>query len=434
MKSFYIEILGCAKNVADSDQLSALLIDSGFIPLTRPDEAEIIIVNTCGFLEAAVKDSIDSILELSKYKNEKCKKLVVIGCMVERYKNKLIDEIPEVDLFFGTNYYDSVVGHILNTDKGHFFNTTTKILAPTSHKLSGNSYAYIKVAEGCDNRCSYCIIPKLRGRFRSKRLEDILSEARTLAGLGVKEIILVAQDVSRYGLDISSSIEELLLELNEVDGIEWIRLQYLYPDILTENFFRTIIRCNKVVPYIDVPIQHISDIILNRMNRNTNSVKIRKFLNMAREIIPDISIRTTLITGFPGERETDFNLMLDFLYEQRFDRVGVFTYSDEEMAPSYNLDSKVDDYIKYRRQEKLLMAQSIISMENQSKKLNRVLDVIVDKHTEFGYVGRTKWDSPEVDGVVRVNGERLPIGSINKVIITKTFEHDLEGENYEFGK
>ncbi len=434
MKSFYIEILGCAKNVADSDQLSAMLIDSGFIPLSEPDEAEIIIINTCGFLEAAVKDSIDSILELSKYKNNKCQKLVVIGCMVERYRDKLVDEISEVDLFFGTNYYKNIVYHILHTDKGHYFDNKSQLLIPTSHKFSNKSYSYIKIAEGCDNRCSYCIIPKLRGRFRSKKTEDIIGEAETLAGLGIREIILVAQDVSRYGLDIDSSIEELLLKLNDVEGIEWIRLQYLYPDILTEKFFETMKKCEKVVPYIDVPIQHISDIILNRMNRNTNSSKIKEFLNMARRIIPDISIRTTLITGFPGESEADFNLMLDFLYEQRFDRVGVFTYSDESLAPSYKLDKKVDDLIKYKRQEKLLMAQSIISAENQSRKINTVVDVIVDKHTEFGYVGRTKWDSPEVDGVVKVIGEKQPIGTINKVLITKAFEHDLEGKNYEFGK
>lgn len=432
MKKYYIEELGCAKNQVDSEQMNSVLIDSGFVPVTRPENAEVIIVNTCGFLEAAVSDNIDRILELSDYKSDNLIKLIVTGCLSERYNTLLIDELPEVDVFLGTGYSDDIVNFINDNANISKFEKKNAELGISLHKYTDKSYAYIKISEGCDNRCSYCIIPSLRGKFRSKSINDIITEAKQLSKLGIKEIILVAQDLSRYGIDNGKfDLITLLNKLGEIEGIEWIRLQYLYPDILTKELFEAIRDNKKIVKYLDIPIQHISDRILKRMNRHTTKKHIIDTISLARNIIPEVSLRTTLMVGFPGETEEDFLELLDFVSKIKFERMGSFIYSDEKDAPSYRLKDKVESIEKYSRHERLLSLQSEISREIRKKNINKVLDVIVDKNIKDGYIGRTKYDSPDVDGLVYVLGKNRKIGSIQKVRIISSNEHDLRGVEHE---
>ncbi|HHX02673.1 MAG TPA: 30S ribosomal protein S12 methylthiotransferase RimO, partial [Tissierellia bacterium] len=334
MKRFYLENLGCSKNAGDGEAAIMSLVDRGYLWTQDPSTADILILNTCGFIEAAVQESLDRLFELADYKVEgHTKKLVMMGCLSQRYQEKLESELPEVDVFVGTGYLEEMADVLESEERFHFDKKDTVILSgkrPLLHLPS----AYLKIAEGCDNRCTYCLIPSLRGAMRSRRVEDVVEEARSVLKQGAKELILIAQDVSRYGQDQGETLEELLIALNDLPGKFWIRLQYVYSDILTRSFFETMARCEKVVPYLDMPIQHVSDRVLRRMNRRTTKAQIEQVIDWAREIVPNMALRTTVMVGFPGETKEEFEELMTFLEDNPFERLGAFVYSDEEGAPS----------------------------------------------------------------------------------------------------
>ncbi len=435
MRSFYIENLGCAKNTADGNNISSVLIDLGMLPLSSPVDADLIIVNTCGFLQAAVEESINTILDLMEYKKEK---LFVVGCMVERYKNDLSKELPEVDLFLGTSQMMQIDKYInYSGDKKVFANREKKMLTfnyDASHAYD-SSYAYVKIAEGCDNRCTYCIIPKLRGDFISRSISDIKNEVISVSKRGIKEIVLVSQDNSRYGRDIGSNLIELLKELENTD-VKWIRLMYLYPDILDDEFIDYMANSKKVVPYVDIPLQHISDSVLKRMNRHTNKNHIITLINKLRSKIPNITIRSTLIVGFPGETDEEFEELYNFVKTYKIDRLGVFKYSDEKEAPAYKLKNKVDEETKEYRRDKIMLAQKSISDDIINSMVGKVFECVVDEVYDDYMIVRSKSDAPEVDLDIVVNnvGDRN-VSDFVKVKVTNAFDgYNLEGEIYELGK
>lgn len=427
--TFYIHELGCSKNTTDVEQMTRVLVDKGHLPLSGPEGATLIIVHTCGFIEAAVTQGIDAILELADYKNSSCEKLIVSGCLPQRYGKSLAEELPEVDLFLGTSFSHRIDEFIHKSSKGVKLGGMTFPLESFKRMEWKNSYAYVKIAEGCDNHCSYCIIPKLRGPQRSRTIASILEEVQQLASLGVKEIILIAQDVSRFGEDRGSlELLPLLEQLNEVQGIEWIRLQYIYPDLLNEDFFKGIRALKKVLPYLDMPIQHASNAILKRMNRHTTKEDLQKIIHLARKILPEVSLRTTVMVGFPGESEEDFQELLDFIQESQFDKLGAFIYSDEEEVASHRLAEKVALPLAQKRFDEVMELQRQISEEKLLTKVGQSLDVLVDEVYEDSWIGRTKFDSPEVDGIVYVPGSGVELGDLCKIRITESSEYDLVGE------
>lgn len=456
IKSVYIDTLGCAKNEYDSQVLAKYLTDEGCIINDIPEDADILIVNTCGFIEAAKVESINRIVELLNF-NGSDKLLVITGCLSQRYHDELIREIPEIDLIAGVNEYDKLSDIIKKTEKhsDEVFetkdivgDTDDTILTYNRRELPVGTYSsFLKVAEGCNNGCTFCAIPLIRGPYRSKKIEDIIREAEDLSMSGVKEIILIAQDLSVYGKDIYGNIElvRLLKNLCKVEGIEWIRLMYMYDDNITEELIKTIKDEPKICNYIDMPIQHISDNVLKLMNRKSNGSSIKNTINMMRSIIPDICIRTTLMVGFPGETEKDFQELRDFTCEYRLDRIGVFPYSDEEGTRAYEMKNKVDEETKKRRANILMEDQMQISREKNIEKIGETLDVIIDEIdggsiakslesgvTEYTYIGRTRCDAPEVDCEVTVNSKKEhKTGDIVQVLIEEAMEYDLIGREVE---
>lgn len=428
---FYIHELGCAKNTDDVHHMKSLLVDHGHLPLEGPLEADLIIVHTCGFIEAAVSESIEAILDLADYKTKACKKLIVSGCLSQRYKESLEKELPEVDLFLGTSYSHRI--HEFIHKKGAFFDRLDFGLSSFKHLQAQEPYAYLKIAEGCDNHCSYCIIPSLRGPMRSKRMDELVEEAQQLADQGVKELILVAQDLSRYGEDQGRiQILELLEALSHVEGIHWIRMQYVYPDLLDEVFFSKMAALPKVVPYLDMPIQHASNPILKTMNRHTTQEDLRRIIKTARTVLPHIVLRSTVMVGFPGETEDDFKSLLAFIKDIGFDKLGAFKYSDEEDAASYKLPGKVSEEIKEERFQRLMALQREISEEKLSHLVGKTVEVLVDEVYDDSWIGRTSGDSPEVDGIVYVPGGGVRLGDFIPVRILSSSEYDLVGEVDEF--
>ena len=379
-KSVYIDTLGCAKNEYDSQVLAKYLTSQGCLITDDPLESDILIVNTCGFIEAAKIESINRIMEMVNIKGDK-KRLIITGCLSERYHDELAKEIPEADLIAGVNQYFKLSDIIkeINLDSNETFENkdivgenTNQILEYNKREIPLGTYSsFIKVAEGCDNTCAFCAIPSIRGRYRSKKIEDIVREAEDLSLKGVKELILIAQDLSVYGKDIYGKIElvTLLKELCKVDGIRWIRLMYMYDNNITEELIKTIKEEPKICNYIDIPIQHISDKILKRMRRKSSSSSIKSTINMMRSIIPDMCIRSTLMAGFPGETEEDFNELLEFIREYKLDRIGVFSYSDEDGTLAYNMDGKLDDETKKNRVDILMTEQSKISLQKKYRKV-----------------------------------------------------------------
>ncbi len=430
---FYIHELGCAKNTDDVNNMKSLLIDQGYLPLSGPHGADYIIVHTCGFIEAAVSEGIEAILELADYKKTSCKSLIVSGCLSQRYQASLIKELPEVDLFLGTSYSHRIDKYI--GEKGSYFDRIDFPLASFSHKEVSKPYEYLKISEGCDNHCSYCIIPKLRGPMRSKTIEDLVKEAEELADGGVKELILIAQDLSRFGQDRGQiEILELLEALNDIEKIQWIRLQYVYPDLLDEEFFLRIAELNKVLPYLDMPIQHASDRILKMMNRHTSQADLRRVIKTARKIIPNIVLRSTVMVGFPGESQEDFQVLKDFVQEQGFDKLGAFVYSDEDEIASFRLADKIPEEVKRQRYDEIMEVQRIVSLEKMSEYVGRSLEVLVDEVYNDSWIGRTKADSPEVDGIVYVAGGGVELGEMIRVRIISNSDYDLVGEIDESSK
>lgn len=436
--------LGCAKNQTDAETMLGILADKGHRLVADPETADVIIVNTCGFIESAKQESIDAILEMAEYKKGRCRVLIASGCLAERYHSDILTELPEVDAIVGTGDYDKiaeVMERAFNNEKpalfGHIDRTPDEGLPRI---LTTPSYtAYLKIADGCDNCCTYCAIPLIRGKFRSRRKEDIIAEAKELAKSGVKELILIAQDTTRYGIDIYGhyALAELLKELCDIDGIDWIRVHYFYTEAVTDELINVMAENEKICNYIDMPIQHINNRILKRMARRTNRAEIEEKIRMIREKMPDSTIRTSLIVGFPGETEEEFEELYEFVKDIRFDRAGVFAYSAEEDTPAAEFEDQIDEGVKEERLDKLMKLQQEISLKNNTDKISSVVEVITEGYDSdnFMYFGRSRADSIGVDSTVYFAAEdEVQLGEIVKVEILDADEYDLTGKQVEMGK
>ena len=432
--------LGCDKNLSDSEHMSAILCRAGYELTDDENEADVIVVNTCCFIHDAKQESIDTILEMARLKDNKLKALIVCGCLAERYRDQITNEIPEVDACIGTTAWDdiaNVIGSVLTENHGTSLHNyaPAERMPETSHGrmiTTPGHYEYLKIAEGCNKRCSYCIIPKLRGPYRSVPMEELIKEAGDLADKGVKELILVAQETTLYGVDLygRKSLPELLCKLSAIDGIQWIRILYAYPEEVTDELIEVMSTNPKVCHYIDIPIQSGSDAILKKMGRATNTAHIREVIGKLRKAMPDVCIRTTLISGFPGETQEDFEETYRFVNELEFDRLGVFTYSEEEGTAASDFRPKVSEGVKKSRQEELYELQQAIAFEAAEAMKDQVLRVIVDGFLpeDDVYVARSYKDAPDIDGLVFVYSNReLMTGDMVNVRITDAREYDLEG-------
>ena len=388
--------------------------EKGYEIVNNPEEAEILVINTCGFIESAKKEAIDTILEMADYKSKNCKKLIVTGCLVERYKEELEKALPEVDLFIPIKEYDKIF------DKLDYMKRTI---------TTGQNYAYLRIADGCSNYCTYCAIPYIRGPLKSRTLEDVLEEAKRLSKEGYKEIILVAQDTARYGMDIygESKLVELLKELCKLD-FKWIRFLYAYPEMITDELIDVVANNEKICNYFDIPIQHISDTVLKRMGRKSNGASIREVIKKIRNKISDVVIRTSLIVGFPGEKESDFDELYSFVKETKFERLGVFKYSKEEGTPAVKLKEQIPEERKEERYDQIMSLQQEVSAENNQKIIGQKLECIIDGLTDDGemYVTRSYRDVPDTDGFVFVNKEKEhKVGDFIECIVKEAYEYDL---------
>ena len=430
----FIDTLGCPKNFNDSEMAKGILEDNNFITVNQPDEADVIVVNTCGFINDAKTESIARIFEMAEYK-EAGKKIIVSGCLSERYSDELFEEMPEVDAFIGVNEYEQLPEILSGIDEGRrvkVSHSCSDILKIMPRKLSDNPYtATLKIAEGCNNRCAYCVIPQIRGKFRSKREEDILEEAKQLAEAGCKELILIAQDVTYYGMDLYGELRlaKLVKKLCQIDGIHWIRLMYCYEDRITDELIQVMTEEYKVCKYLDIPIQHASNNVLRGMKRRSTSESIKNTILKLKEAMPNIHIRTTLIVGFPGETEDDYDELVDFVEEEKFARLGVFTYSQEENTVAGEMENQIDEEIKAERQDGIMRRQLDISLESNREKIGQTLEVLIDEIDEDGsYIGRTEYDAPEIDNSVIFTSEKEhKIGEFAMVEITDAFDYDLVG-------
>lgn len=438
MLKIALESLGCSKNLMDAEIMIGILKEKGYQFIEDFEEADIIIVNTCGFIRDAKQESIDTIVELSQLKEQgKLKYLIVTGCLAQRYSDELLEEIPEIDAIVGTGNFmniSEIIDRLENeknvTEIGNiefaFDETLPRYVTTPEHM------AYLKIGEGCSNHCTYCIIPKLRGKYRSRKIEDIVKEAKELAENGVKELVVIAQDTTRYGEDLygEAKLPELLEELSAIEGIKWIRIMYSYPESITEKLIDVIASHDNICSYFDMPIQHASNRVLKRMNRRTSKEDIRSKVEMIRNKIPDATIRTTVIVGFPGETEEDLEELIDFMEEIKFDRLGAFSYSREENTPADRMDGHIDEDEKEERRERVMMVQQRISEEINRKREDKVLEVLIEEEAEEGvFVGRTQGDAEEIDSVVYVNSDKeLEIGSFVNVYITEAMEYDLIGD------
>lgn len=437
MKLLFIS-LGCDKNLVDSEMMMGLLHDRGYEFTDNEEEADIIVINTCGFINDAKEESINTILEMAKYKENNLKALIVAGCLVERYKNEILQELPEIDAIVGTTAFDKicdVVDDVLADKKHNELESINKMCRPDVKRIitTGGYYSYLKIAEGCDKHCTYCSIPMIRGAYRSVPMDELVKEAEYLADNGVKELIIVAQEITVYGKDLygEKKLPELLHRLCKIPGIQWIRLLYCYPEEITDELIETIRTEKKICHYIDMPIQHASDKILKAMGRRTNNAELRNIISKLRKEIPDICLRTTLITGFPGETEEDHQILLDFIDEMEFDRLGVFTYSPEEDTKAASLDNQVDEEVKLCRKDEIMELQQEISMDKSERLVGKEIEVIIEGKAsdEDVYVGRSYMDAPSVDGYVFINSEEeLMSGDFAKVRIVKAIEYDLIGD------
>ncbi|MDD7408317.1 MAG: 30S ribosomal protein S12 methylthiotransferase RimO [Anaerovoracaceae bacterium] len=436
----YIETLGCPKNTVDSESMAAVLEKGGHSLAQDPYEADALVVNTCAFIKDAKEESIGAIFDMAGIKKDSGQLLLVTGCLPQRYAADLYKEMPEVDAFLGVNDYEHINEALEEAASGKRVSEVTR--APREYDElevkvmdAGGASAYLRIAEGCDNVCSYCVIPAIRGPYRSRRMENIIKEAESLAAQGKKELILIAQDVSAYGKDIYGDLVlyKLLRELCKIDGIEWIRLLYCYEDSITDELIQTMKEEDKICNYIDIPLQHINDRILSDMNRHSTTASINDTISRLRAAIPDIHIRTTFITGFPGETEEEFEELQDFIEETKFDRLGVFSFSLEEDTPAAEMPDQVDDDVKDARRDALMELQREISLENNKKKIGSVLETIIDEKNDDGtYSGRTRYDAPEIDdGVILTSDTELQPGDIVYVKITDAFDYDLTGERIE---
>jgi ribosomal protein S12 methylthiotransferase len=421
-KKIHILTLGCPKNLVDSEILMSKLKNK-FQIVEKPEKADLVVVNTCGFIDSAKQESIEKIFEMVELKEKgKVESVYVMGCLSERYKNELEKEIPEVDKFFGVEKFEEILNTLGVPDRYE--------LLGERELLTPKHYAYLKISEGCDNPCSFCAIPLIRGKHISRPIEEIIKEAKKLAWKGVKEIIIIAQDTTYYGLDIygKRKLPELLNRLSEIDGIEWIRLMYTFPAKFPTEVLDIMAQNPKICKYIDIPIQHISDKILKSMRRGITKRKTIELLEKIRETVPEVAIRTSLIVGYPGETEKEFEELLDFVYTFKFDRLGVFTYSQEEGTKAFELGDPVSPEEKERRMALIMNAQHDIIVEKNEKMIGRKFKILIDRKERDFYIGRTQWDAPEIDLEVLVEGNGIKIGNFYEVEIYDIFEYDLIGK------
>lgn len=436
--------LGCDKNLVDSEVMLGILREHGFDLIDDEMEADVIVVNTCSFIHDAKEESIQTILEMAEMKHScRCRALIVTGCMAERYKEEILSEIEEVDAVIGTASYQhiaEVVDEVLAGQRVQQFDDLQAMPEVDVQRImtTGGYSSYLKIAEGCDKHCTYCIIPKLRGAYRSHSVEYLVRQAQMLADQGVKELNLVAQETTVYGTDLygRKMLPELLKKLCRIEGIQWIRILYCYPEEITEELIQVIKEEPKICHYLDLPIQHGSDRILKRMGRRTSKAELKSIIGHLREEIPDITLRTTLIAGFPGETEDEHRELADFVREMRFDRLGVFTYSAEEGTAAADMLDQIEESVKEERRDALMMIQQEIAFEKSEEMIGRVVDVLVEGRIPEDdiYIGRTYRDAPDVDGYVFINAEEeMMSGDIVKVQITDAQDYDLVGDViYEF--
>ncbi len=428
--------LGCPKNQVDGEALLAKLKKAGYEIVNNIEDSDVMIVNTCGFIEQAKKEAIDTILEVAEYKNAGLiSAIVVTGCLAERYQDEIIKEMPEVDAVLGIGANSDIVktcdkalcGIVTTSfpNKCYLSINDERIISTPSH------WAYLKIAEGCDNRCSYCAIPGIRGGFRSRTIESCVDEAKALAESGVKELILIAQDTTKYGQDLYGkySLDILLKELVKIDGIEWIRLFYCYPQRITDSLINVIANEEKVCNYIDIPLQHSDKTVLKNMNRVGDGDDYRALISKMRKALPDLALRTTFMVGFPGETDEQFENLCKFTEDVKFDKMGCFTFSPEEDTPAYDMQNQIDDDVKVRRQEVLMNKQYSITEELNKQRIGRIYKVIIDTFDGEKYVGRSYMDSPEIDsGIIFTSDNNLNIGDFVNVEITDYNGYDLIGE------
>ena len=438
MKILFIS-LGCDKNLVDTEVMLGLLASRGYEMTDDETEADIIVINTCCFIHDAKEESIQNILEMAEYKKEgKVKALIVTGCLAERYRQEILDEIPEVDEVLGTTAYDRILDAVDAALAGEHSVMLADIDAlplPDTKRLvtTGGHFAYLKIAEGCDKHCTYCIIPKIRGNYRSVPMERLIREAEELAAQGVKELILVAQETTLYGKDLygEKSLHRLVRELCRISGLQWIRILYCYPEEITDELIQVMKEEKKVCHYLDLPIQHASDAVLKRMGRRTTKQELIEIIGKLRREIPDICLRTTLITGFPGETEKQHEELIEFVDEMEFDRLGVFTYSPEEGTPAEKMPDQIDEEVKEERQAELMELQQEIAFDNAERMVGREVLVMIEGKVadENAYVGRTYRDAPNVDGLIFINtDEELLSGDFARVKVTGALDYDLIGE------
>ncbi len=431
MKRIGLISLGCPKNLVDSEAMLGQLVEKGFSVSSDPADSEIIIVNTCGFIEPAKKESIDTILRAAQYKvQDPDKKLIVAGCLVQRYGKELRKELPEVDHFVTLNDVERIVEacgaefeeRLDGQPAEYIYDGKVRRIITTP-----GSYAYLKIAEGCDHVCSFCAIPSMRGRYRSRTIDSICSEARDLAAQGIKELVLISQDSTIYGWDLGlkEGLAILLQELAKTEGVEWLRIMYCYPTSLRKSFLQVMAETPQVCSYIDMPLQHASGSMLKRMQRGGNADQYRLMIDNIRKTIPEVAIRTTFITGYPGETDADFNELFDFVRDVEFDRVGIFTYSDEEGTAGFDHDSKVPHQIAVERRRELMTLQAAISKKHNRSLIGRKFRVLMDKNESNHSSGRLFSQAPDIDGIVRVKGTEALCGEFADVLITGAGEYDL---------
>jgi len=432
----YLLSLGCAKNLVNSELMLGHLANAGYTLLETPEGADVAIVNTCGFIESAKTEAIEAILELAELKKAGAiRALIVAGCLTQRYREEFLDELPEVDAALGTGSYDEIVEAVeqaLGKQEKRAFFAEREMSCLTGDRvlLTPQYSAYLRIAEGCDNKCSYCVIPEIRGAFRSVPMEDVIAEAEALAAAGTKELLVVAQDITRYGLDLYGkvSLAELLRRLEKVEGIEWIRLHYLYPDEMEDELLDVVAASSKILHYFDIPLQHVNDRVLRDMNRRGSGALIRDRIDRLRRLMPDAVIRTSLIVGFPGETEEEYQELYDFLAEYRLERVGVFCYSQEEGSKAAELPDQVDEDVKERRRAELYALQEQVMDEASAKQVGRTLTILCcGREEEDQCFGRSYMDSPDIDGLVYFESADAQEGDFVRVKITYAEGCDLYG-------
>lgn len=432
--------LGCPKNQVDGEALLAKLAQAGYQIVNEIENSDVMIVNTCGFIEDAKREAIDTILEVAQYKEAGLiSAIVVTGCLAERYQDEILKEMPEVDAVIGIGANSDIVKvcdkALCGIKTSNFPNKCYLPLDGERMLSTPPHWAYLKIAEGCDNRCAYCAIPGIRGDFRSRTIESVVDEAKSLVNRGVKEIILVAQDTTKYGQDLYGEylLDKLLKELVKIDGLEWIRLFYCYPQRITDSLIDVIANEDKVCKYIDIPLQHSDATVLKNMNRVGDGNDYRVLLNKMREAIPGLALRTTFMVGFPGETDEQFENLCEFVKDMKFDKMGCFTFSPEEDTPAFDMKNQIDEDVKKRRQEVLMNVQFFITEASNKSRVGNVYKVIVDSFADGKYTGRSYMDSPEIDsGIIFTSNKELNIGDFVDVKITDFDGYDLIGEHYEF--